>query len=166
MFRNVHWMFTECSLNVPRMFTDCSLNLHRMFTDCSLSVPWMFIQCCMNVHWLFTECWMNVHWLFTECLPTVHWMSFAQARQVPPRQAADANSQFRDVEGLRVHFKRRRGKAPSPSTTVPWAAALWHGFGANTYSWEMASLDRIADVLGPDSLVITHDAAGFGLTER
>jgi len=91
-----------------------------------------------------------------------------QARQVPPRQAADADSQFQDVEGLRVHFKRRRGKAdsPSPSTTVPWAAALWHGFGANTYSWEMASLDRIADALGPDSLVITHDAAGFGLTER
>eukprot|EP00959_Pyramimonas_sp_CCMP1952_P236034 4932945-Pyramimonas_sp.AAC.1 len=30
----------------------------------------------------------------------------------------------------------------------------------------MASLDRMTDALGPDSLVVSHDAAGFGLTER
>jgi hypothetical protein len=37
------------------MFTLCSLNVHFMFTECSLNVT----KCSLNVHWMFTECSLN-----------------------------------------------------------------------------------------------------------
>ena len=78
----VHWMFTECSLNVHWMFTECSLhhslNVHWMFTECSRNVQGMSTECSRNVHGMFTECSRNVHWMFTECSlnvrSIVHWM--------------------------------------------------------------------------------------------
>lgn len=57
------------------------------------------------------------------------------------------------------------GCAPAGAAR-PWAAALWHGFGANTYSWQMKVLDELARALGEGALVVAHDCPGFGLTER
>jgi pimeloyl-ACP methyl ester carboxylesterase len=39
-----------------------------------------------------------------------------------------------------------------------------HGFGANTYSWERATLQPLAEKL--NATAVAHDAPGFGLTER
>lgn len=88
----------------------------------------------------------------------------SKSRLVPAAQAADEDSQFRDVLGLRVHFKRR-GRVDA-QFAQRYAACLWHGFGANTYSWETKVLKRMTDALGPGSLVVAHDCPGFGLTER
>ena len=66
---NVHWTFTECSLNVHWMLTECSLNVHWMFIECSLNVHWMFTECSLNIRYMITECSLNVHCMFTECSP-------------------------------------------------------------------------------------------------
>ena len=94
-----------------------------------------------------------------------------QARLVPAEKAADADSRFAAIDGLRVHYKRRDAPTArdssrqldseaSPKTVV----SCVHGFGANTYSWERAALGPLAERLG--AVAVAHDAPGFGLTER
>ena len=85
-----------------------------------------------------------------------------QARLVPAAAAADPDSLFAAIDGLRVHYKRRDGDTRHGDERI--VVSCVHGFGANTYSWERAALDPLAERLG--ATAVAHDAPGFGLTER
>jgi pimeloyl-ACP methyl ester carboxylesterase len=72
---------------------------------------------------------------------------------VPVEELADPDSQFMQVNGLRVHYKTYGKGQP--------AFILLHGFGASLFSWR--------EVTGPLSqygTVIAYDRPAFGLTER
>lgn len=78
---------------------------------------------------------------------------------------ADDSSQFANVLGVEVHFKREdpsacKSIAPSGSVT---GAVLFHGFGASLFSFQkiMAPLANL--IHGP---AIALDHPGFGLTVR
>jgi pimeloyl-ACP methyl ester carboxylesterase len=72
---------------------------------------------------------------------------------VPPRELADDDSLFIEVQGLDVHYKMRGSGDPT--------FLLLHGFGASTFSWRevMAPLSEMGTV-------IAYDRPAFGLTER
>jgi len=72
---------------------------------------------------------------------------------VPVEELADPDSQFVEVNGLRVHYKIYGQGKPT--------FILLHGFGASLFSWR--------EVTGPLSkygTVIAYDRPAFGLTER
>ena len=71
----------------------------------------------------------------------------------PPQQLADPDSQFVEITGLDVHYKKMGSGEP--------VFILLHGFGANTFSWR--------EVMAPFAdygTVIAYDRPAFGLTER
>ena len=72
---------------------------------------------------------------------------------VPPRELADDDSRFIEVNGLDVHTKSRGAGAPT--------FLLLHGFGASTFSWR-----EVMEPLGELGSVIAYDRPAFGLTER
>ena len=77
----------------------------------------------------------------------------------PAAQLADPDSQFIDVEGLRIHYKATGQGEPT------WI--LLHGFAASVFSWRevMGPLAEMgAD--GAHSTVIAFDRPAFGLTGR
>ena len=63
---------------------------------------------------------------------------------------ADADSQWADLDGLRIHYKRF-GRGP--------AILLLHGSGSSLYG-----VERVARLLSGSFDVITPDLPGFGLT--
>ncbi len=71
----------------------------------------------------------------------------------PPRELADPDSQFVEINGLSVHVKTMGQGEP--------VFVLLHGFGASLYSWHavMEPLSRLGRV-------IAFDRPAFGLTER
>lgn len=72
---------------------------------------------------------------------------------VSPRQLADPDSRFVQIEGLDVHYKVAGQSEP--------VLVLLHGFGASVFSWR--------EVMGPlseVSMVLAFDRPAFGLTER
>lgn len=137
------------------------------------------------------------------CL-VISWVlvQYAQ-RQHPREQLADADSLFKNAQGISVHckqaspaqptqqvprdgsateeggffriFSRRKSASRAAdgepslagSATAVAAAtaaiALYHGFGANLWSWGKVQ-QQLADATG--SPVVAHDMPGFGLTER
>jgi pimeloyl-ACP methyl ester carboxylesterase len=70
-----------------------------------------------------------------------------------PLDLADPDSQFVDINGLIVHYKRMGQGEP--------AIILLHGFGASTFSWE-----QVMEPLAQHGTVIAFDRPAFGLTER
>jgi pimeloyl-ACP methyl ester carboxylesterase len=70
-----------------------------------------------------------------------------------PLDLADPDSQFADINGLTVHYKRMGQGEP--------AIILLHGFGASTFSWE-----QVMEPLAQHGTVIAFDRPAFGLTER
>ncbi len=75
-------------------------------------------------------------------------------------ELADPDSRFKVLDGVAVHYKVANGAAGSAPKL---AVAMYHGFGANTFSWSFV------DKLMADSLqafVTSHDMPGFGLTQR
>jgi pimeloyl-ACP methyl ester carboxylesterase len=70
-----------------------------------------------------------------------------------PLDLADPDSQFIDINGLTVHYKRMGQGEP--------AIILLHGFGASTFSWE-----QVMEPLAQHGTVIAFDRPAFGLTER
>lgn len=72
---------------------------------------------------------------------------------VPPEQLADPDSQFIDVNGLRVHYKE--------SGSGELTFILLHGFAASTFSWR-----EVMQPLAQYGRVIAFDRPAFGLTER
>ncbi len=65
---------------------------------------------------------------------------------------ADADSQFIEINGLKVHYKQA-GSGP--------ALVLLHGFGASTFSWR-----EVIQPLAAAHTVIAYDRPAFGLTSR
>jgi pimeloyl-ACP methyl ester carboxylesterase len=80
--------------------------------------------------------------------------------QVPEKDLADPKSCFRHISGMEVHYKV--AAHASRQDEVP-ALALYHGFGANTFSWSFVD-GQLAERL--QGVVVTHDMPGFGLTQR
>jgi pimeloyl-ACP methyl ester carboxylesterase len=70
-----------------------------------------------------------------------------------PEELADSDSQFVEVNGVTVHYKRMGQGEP--------AIVLLHGFGASTFSWE-----QVMEPLSAYGTVIAFDRPAFGLTER
>lgn len=87
-----------------------------------------------------------------------------QALQVTEAELADGDSKFRELGGLTVHFKAAApGSLPKAPGRAPCGLAMYHGFGANTFSWSFVDR-RLAEELG--ATVVSHDMPGFGLTQR
>lgn len=72
---------------------------------------------------------------------------------VPPRQLADADSRFIEVDGLQFHARQAGDGAP--------AMILLHGFGASTFSWR-----EVMQPLAALGTVVAYDRPSSGLTER
>ncbi|MEZ4769215.1 MAG: alpha/beta hydrolase [Caldilineales bacterium] len=72
---------------------------------------------------------------------------------VPPRQLADPDSRFVEVNNLDVHYKEM-GQGGTP-------LLLLHGFAANTFSWR-----EVMQPLAEARRVVAFDRPAFGLTER
>jgi pimeloyl-ACP methyl ester carboxylesterase len=72
---------------------------------------------------------------------------------LPPKQLADPDSQFVQIEGLDVHYK-------VVGQTEP-VLLLLHGFGASVFSWREVMLP-----LSEMGTVLAFDRPAFGLTER
>lgn len=72
---------------------------------------------------------------------------------LPVEQLADPDSQFIEINGLKVHYKIYGSGEPY--------IFLLHGFGASTYSWR-----DVAEPLAQYGTVIAYDRPAFGLTER
>jgi len=88
-------------------------------------------------------------------------------RLVSAIEAKDVNSRFADVDGVSVHHKY----FTSSSSSVNESGVLFscaHGFGANTYSYEMGFVDKLLEMNEANNSigVVCHDSVGFGLTER
>lgn len=72
---------------------------------------------------------------------------------VPPEQLADQDSQFTEINNVKIHYKSYGQGEP--------AFILLHGFLASTFSWR-----ELYDDLANNGSVVAFDRAGFGLTER
>lgn len=72
---------------------------------------------------------------------------------VPAETLADADSQFIEVNGLNVHYKKYGNGEPT--------FILLHGFGASLFSWREVTVP-----LAQLGTVIAYDRPAFGLTER
>lgn len=72
---------------------------------------------------------------------------------VPPKDLADADSRFIEVNGLKVHYKIQGTGEPT--------LVLLHGFAASVFSWR-----EVMAPLGEVGTVIAFDRPAFGLTER
>lgn len=72
---------------------------------------------------------------------------------VPPRELADPDSRFVEVNGLEVHYKQLGQGEPE--------LLLLHGFAASVFSWR-----EIMEPLSEGGTVIAFDRPAFGLTER
>lgn len=75
------------------------------------------------------------------------------ANAAPVSELADPDSQFIDIDGLTVHYKKAGEGEP--------ALVLLHGFLASTFTWR-----EIMPQLAADATVVAFDRPAFGLTER
>jgi pimeloyl-ACP methyl ester carboxylesterase len=75
---------------------------------------------------------------------------------VPPEQLADADSQFIEVNGVKVHYKEYGQGQPGEPALI-----LLHGFASSTYSWR-----EVQEALAQGRRVVAFDRPAFGLTER
>ena len=71
----------------------------------------------------------------------------------PPKALADDDSQFVEINGLEIHFKKIGQGEP--------VFLLLHGFAASLYSWH-AVMDQLSQL----GTVIAFDRPGFGLSEH
>jgi pimeloyl-ACP methyl ester carboxylesterase len=71
----------------------------------------------------------------------------------PPEFLADSDSQFIEINGLTVHYKKFGQGEP--------VFIFLHGFGASLYSW-----NSVMQPLSMSGTVIVFDRPAFGLTER
>jgi pimeloyl-ACP methyl ester carboxylesterase len=75
------------------------------------------------------------------------------AGTVPPKQLADPDSHFVEINGLSLHYKMMGQGEP--------VFILLHGFGASLFSWH-----AVMEPLSHNGTVIAYDRPAFGLTER
>jgi pimeloyl-ACP methyl ester carboxylesterase len=72
---------------------------------------------------------------------------------VPPRQLADPDSKFMEVDGLQFHYKQAGEGRP--------AMLLLHGFSSSTFTWR-----NVSGRLTALGTVVSYDRPSSGLTER
>lgn len=72
---------------------------------------------------------------------------------VSAESLADADSQYIEVNGLNIHYKKYGSGEP--------VFILLHGFGASLFSWR-----EVTEPLAEIGTVIAYDRPAFGLTER
>jgi pimeloyl-ACP methyl ester carboxylesterase len=72
---------------------------------------------------------------------------------LPPKQLADPDSRFVELQGIEVHYKIAGQGDP--------VLVLLHGFGASIFSWK-----KVLAPLAQEGTVIAFDRPAFGLTER
>ncbi len=72
---------------------------------------------------------------------------------LPPEQLADEDSQFIEIQGVRIHYKQ----SGEGYTNL----ILLHGFASSTFSWR-----EVLKPLGKFGMVVAFDRPAFGLTER
>ncbi len=72
---------------------------------------------------------------------------------LPPRELADEDFEFIELNGLEIHVKKSGQGDP--------VFLLLHGFAASLYSW-----NEVMKPLGGLGTVIAFDRPGFGLSER
>ena len=99
-------------------------------------------------------------------------------RLVSAMEARDINSRFADVDGVSVHHKyftsssKEKAEEEDDDDESPGVLfSMAHGFGANTYSYEMAFVDKLLEMENANDNnnsvgIVCHDSVGFGLTER
>lgn len=75
------------------------------------------------------------------------------ANAAPVSELADPDSQFIDINGLTVHYKKAGEGEP--------ALVLLHGFLASTFTWR-----EFMQPLASGATVVAFDRPAFGLTER
>lgn len=64
---------------------------------------------------------------------------------------------------IRVHYTHTSPSSYKQPGRSLRAVHLYHGFGANTFSWQPCR-QQLADALHAEATA--HDQAGFGLTQR
>ena len=72
---------------------------------------------------------------------------------VPPRELADPEDRFVELNGIEVRYREAGSGEP--------VYLLLHGFGASVRSW-----DLVLEGLAVQGRVVAFDRVGFGLTER
>lgn len=99
-------------------------------------------------------------------------------RLVSAMEARDINSRFADVDGVSVHHKyftssskENAEEEDDDDESHGVLFSMAHGFGANTYSYEMAFVDKLLEMENANDNnnsvgIVCHDSVGFGLTER
>eukprot|EP00884_Botryococcus_braunii_P016848 jgi/Botrbrau1/3847/Bobra.0183s0072.1 len=128
---------------------------------------------CMLVYSVTAPAMLSVQYsismglLFATCLTIAR--SFLLERHYRDKLKAevelkDLDSRFRNVDGINVHYKvEQANRAVGDGRAKPLAVAAYHGFGANTGSWEYV-YKPLAQRLQAQ---VTHsDMPGFGLTQR
>ena len=75
---------------------------------------------------------------------------------VPATDLADESSQFLEIDGFNIHYKRA-----TLETTGALNLVLIHGFGSSLYTWH-----EVIDILGQAGQVIAYDRIGYGLSSR
>ena len=87
-----------------------------------------------------------------------------QEQQVEEAVLGGPDSKFLSLGDCKVHFtKDSTSRIPSARSGPATAVHCYHGFGANTGSWQYLR-QRLASAL--DAQVTAHDMPGFGLTQR
>lgn len=71
----------------------------------------------------------------------------------PPQALGDAESQFIEINGQKIHIKKMGQGKP--------VFLLLHGFASSLYSWQ-----AVMEPLSQLGTVIAYDRTGFGLSER
>jgi pimeloyl-ACP methyl ester carboxylesterase len=79
---------------------------------------------------------------------------------VPPRELADPDSRFAEVQGLDVHYKVA-GEGEGETALV-----LLHGFAASLFSWREVMAPLAEETGAGPAAVVAFDRPAFGLTER
>lgn len=77
----------------------------------------------------------------------------SQKGLVSPRELADPDSHFIEVNGIEIHYKIN-GAGEPPLVFV-------HGFADSTFSWR-----KVTEPLAQEHTVLAYDRPAFGLTER
>jgi pimeloyl-ACP methyl ester carboxylesterase len=70
-----------------------------------------------------------------------------------PRSIGDVDSQFIDLNGVTLHYKKVGNGEPT--------LILLHGFGSNLFTWQ-----KVLHPLSTIATVVVYDWIGFGLTTR
>lgn len=67
-----------------------------------------------------------------------------QGLLLPEGELADSQSCFRIINGVQVHYKVQYPTQTTAKVCTTAAVALYHGFGASSYSWASCQVKHLA----------------------